>query len=263
MFFCNSTINTRFLNPAQKPRASQFKRTFLILALLTAGISATQGINPAQADDNSEAMAKILKQRSLSENANASGSGANATGSRESVEHEIKSGKSLLNVLKRQNAEKSAGKDIDISVIEGTITDASDALNAGKVSLASELIREANAMTKNIIASMQTSPAAQPAGAAVDTTPRQRSVISPADNLQKDYAKRKNTVIALLDSAKRIDVERGTAHPAFAKTEAMIVEADKLAAAGNVAEGKAQLDSAYSMLKEAMREMLSRKKGGK
>ena len=250
MFFCTRTTHTR-----------PFVRTLLVLTLFGTAVSAT---NPVQAaDDNSEAMAKIMKQRSLAATPAPAAPGANAPGSRESVGHEIKSGKALLDVLKRQNTEKSAGKDVDISVIEGTISDASSALDAGNIALARELIHEANALTRRIISEMQLDVGAKPDGAAATLAPQRSSPATPEANLQKDYAKRKNTVVALLDSAKRIDAEHGTSHPVFAKTEAMFNEADKLAAAGNFTEGKARLDSAYLMLKEAMRDMLSRKKGGK
>lgn len=261
MFFCTRTIHTCLLKHAPQIHSSRFTRTLLVLALLGASISDTNPVHAA--DDNSEAMAKILKQRSLAATPTPDSTGASTTGTRESVDREIRSGSALLDVLKRQNTEKSAGKDVDISVIEGTISDASSALNAGNIALAKELIHEANAMTRRIISEMQLDAGAKPDGAAVTLAPQRSSPASPEANLQKDYAKRKNTVAALLDSAKRIDAEHGTSHPAFAKTEAMFNEADKLAAAGNFTEGKARLDSAYLMLKEAMRDMLSRKKGGK
>lgn len=384
MFFCNNTIKINLerpadgqniaadqenhveLNHSKKTCASQFTRTLLILALLGAGVVATQAISPAYAaDDNTDAAAKVLKQRSMSANPNANSSGgktdtkaadhgkanyekrlnsvnalmkalkresekagvnnstvlnevesnmkkatllakqgsygsaletvdqgyktltaelsklenqksqsgspdattakpeANTSDSHESIDREFRTNKALLDVLKRQNEEKYAGKEGEIVAIETTITDARNALNAGDIAFARELVGDANARTKRAIASLQSNASTKPDGAAAATTHQEESATAAESNLKKDYTKRKNTVIALLDSAKRIDVERGTAHPAFAKTEAMIDEADKLAAAGNVAEGKAQLDRAYLMLKEAMREMLNRKKGSK
>lgn len=177
---------------------------------------------------------------------------------REAVEHEIKTNKALLDALKRQNEEKAGGKEDEIKEIKAAALEASTALDAGDVARAETLIHNANSRTKIAIASLQKAPSALSGIAAVEAQKHDHDT-KAQEELRNDYAKRKETVEALLDAGKRVDSEHGTSHNEFARAGSMLRQADDLAAAGNFNEGKALLDRTYLLLKDTMRNMLSLK----
>lgn len=188
---------------------------------------------------------------------------ASSTDSREYVEHALKTNAALLNALERQNKDKAGGKESEIDAIKATATEANTALEKGDIARAKVLIYEANSRIKTVIASLQTIPDVKSGNATVDAASHSKNGTAAEEYTQAKYAKRKETVSALLDAGKRIDSERGTSHTAFAKAESMINEADKLVMEGKLTEGKAQLDQAYLLIQNETRNMLSRKKSTK
>lgn len=182
-----------------------------------------------------------------------------ATDPRDAVEHEIKTNKALVDALRRQNEDKVGGKDNEIDSIIATAVQARTALDAGDVKLAGDLIHDANSRTKLAIASLQKTPNMLAGSEALSAAHRQGDDAASEANLRNSYAKRKENVAALLEAGRRIDTENSTSHAEFAKAESMLQEAEVLAAANKFAEGKAQLDRTYLMIKDTMRNMLSLK----
>ncbi len=106
-----------------------------------------------------------------------------------------------------------------------------------------------------IVALQLVSPAfAKDTNAAADAAAKDESI-------RMGYAKRKASVVAMLESGKRIDSENHTSHAEFATAESMLQEAEKLAAANKFAAGKDKLDRIYVLLKNTMRNMPSLKDG--
>lgn len=75
------------------------------------------------------------------------------------------------------------------------------------------------------------------------------------DKLRNDFNNRRDSVKALLATGQRVAGEKGTARPEFAKAEGLLKEAEALAAANKIAEGRVQLDAAYLLIKDAVRGM--------
>lgn len=186
------------------------------------------------------------------------------TDTREYVEHALKTNAALLYALMRQNEARAGGKEGEIEAIKATVAEANTALEKGDVARAKELVSEANSHVKKvIIAYLQTTPDARSDHAATGATSHETSGAATAELAQESYTKRRNTIIALLDAGKRIDSEHGTSHANFAKAESMVNTADELAAEGKLAEGKAQLDNTYQLIRNEMLGMLDRKEGTK
>lgn len=190
-------------------------------------------------------------------------SDAPATDMREYVEHALRTNAALLYALMRQNEAKAGGKDSEIDAIKAIVAEANTALEKGDIASAKNLINEANSHVKTAIISLQTMPDAGPDNAATEATSQEKNGAATGELAQASYDKRKNAVIALLEAGKRIDGKRGTSHANFAKAESMVNEADELAAAGKLAEGKAQLDITYLLIQNEMLAMLDRKEGAK
>lgn len=178
---------------------------------------------------------------------------------REHVEHELKTNNALLTALKHQNEDKAGGKADEIEAIKATADEARAALKAGDIDLANDLIKDANSRTKKAIASLQKAPSMLSGSAAVDEAAHHPADMAHEEGLKKDYAKRKTSVIALLEAGRRLDTEHGTSHTEFASAESMLNEADALAADGKLGIGKDRLDRAYLLIKDTMRNMLSLK----
>lgn len=182
-----------------------------------------------------------------------------ATDPREYVEHELKTSKALLTALKHQNEDKVGGKEAEMEAITATATEARIALESGDIALAKDLIKDANSRTKKAIASLQTAPSKLPSGQEQYEAGHHPADLAHEENLRNDYAKRKASVQALLEAGRRLDSENHTSHAEFATAESMFNEAETLAAAGKMEEGKEQLDHAYMLIKNTMRSMLSLK----
>lgn len=72
---------------------------------------------------------------------------------------------------------------------------------------------------------------------------------------QADFATRKETVLTLISTGKRVAGEKGTSKPEFAKAEALVKEAQALVDAGKVTEGRVKVDEAYELVKDSVRGM--------
>lgn len=70
-----------------------------------------------------------------------------------------------------------------------------------------------------------------------------------------DFATRKETVLTLISTGKRVAGEKGSSKPEFAKAEGLVKEAQALVDAGKVAEGRAKVDEAYELVKGSVRDM--------
>ncbi|TAN73053.1 MAG: hypothetical protein EPN14_10110 [Gallionella sp.] len=166
---------------------------------------------------------------------------------REFVTREITTNKALVDALKRQNKDKKGDKESEIVSLEADASEAAAALEAGDIARAGTLIHDANSRVKEAIASLQKRP----------TEVAQQHEEGVGEDIRNSYIKRKESVAALMEAGKRIDHDRGTSHADFAKAEALIKEAETLAAAERFADGKAQLDRAYLLVKGTMRGMLN------
>lgn len=81
------------------------------------------------------------------------------------------------------------------------------------------------------------------------------------EGVRSSYAKRKASVVEMLESGKRFDSDNRTSHTEFATAESMLREAEALVAANKYADGKDKLDRAYVLLKNTLRNMPSLKGG--
>lgn len=70
-----------------------------------------------------------------------------------------------------------------------------------------------------------------------------------------DFATRKETVLTLISTGKRVAGEKGSTKPEFAKAEGLVKEAQAMVDAGKVAEGRAKVDEAYELVKDSVRGM--------
>ena len=78
------------------------------------------------------------------------------------------------------------------------------------------------------------------------------------EGVRSSYAKRKESVVALLEAGERIEDaegEKGASHSEFSIAKDLFKEAEALAAAGRFADGKIQLDIAYLLAKDAVRSL--------
>jgi len=188
---------------------------------------------------------------------------ADATEPREYVVREIESSKALLAMLKHLNEDKAGGKENEIGAIKATAAEAGAALEAGDIALAKSLIQDANLRSKKAIASLQKTPGKLPRSAAPEAVHHRNDDLAKEESVQTIYAKRKESVVVLLQAGRRIDSEHHTSHTEFDTAESMLKEADMLAAANKYDKGNDQLDRTYVLLKNTMRKMLIPKEESK
>lgn len=70
-----------------------------------------------------------------------------------------------------------------------------------------------------------------------------------------DFGTRKETVLTLIATGKRVAGEKGSSKPEFVKAEGLVKEAQALVDAGKVEEGRAKVDQAYELVKDSVRGM--------
>jgi hypothetical protein len=110
---------------------------------------------------------------------------------------------------------------------------AKEAIDAGELEKADALLREA---PKLMFAAERAS----------------RSPALAAEKAKTDFVARRNSVLALLETGRRVSDEKHTTKPEFAKAEGLLKEADKFADDGKHAEGRGKLDQAYGLIKTAL-----------
>lgn len=179
------------------------------------------------------------------------------TRSRPLVERDIGSTKALTEALKRQDVAKGGGKAEEIAAIEAATTQAEKALNAGDVGAAGTLIQDAYRRAKTAIASLQKPSELKTGSAALEVTRQQSAALMAGEGAHDGYTTRRASVVALLETGRRIAGEKNSSRPEFAQAESLLKGADALAAAGKFGEGRTQLDQAYQLAKDAVRGLRS------
>jgi hypothetical protein len=82
-----------------------------------------------------------------------------------------------------------------------------------------------------------------------------RSPEMSAEKAKTDFIRRHESVVALLETGRRVAGEKSTNKPEFAQAEGLAKEADKLAAEGKYPEGRVKLDQAYVLITTAVRSL--------
>lgn len=200
-----------------------------------------------------------LKNKGKADNAVSAKPDAGPSEPKQYVAREIETNKTLVAMLKHLNEDKGGGKEKEIEASKAVAAEASNALAAGDIALARNLIEDANSRTRKAIASLQGATDNLSANAAAESAHHPKEEAAKVESLRDAYARHRASVVVLLEAGKRVDGERHTSHPEFAKAEAMLAEADKLAAANKFDSGNEQLDRTYVLIKNTMRSMLSNK----
>lgn len=167
---------------------------------------------------------------------------------RDLVERDINSTKALIDALKRQNAEKNAGKGTEIAKIEADTQQAQTLLAAGKVGEADKLIDAAYGRAKAAIAGMQKASGMKTGSAAMETSGQREMGGMSGELKRSELDSRLKSIAALRDALKR----RNPNAAEIGRSEQMSSEAGRLAAS-DPDKALAIADEAYEMVKAAIK----------
>lgn len=173
---------------------------------------------------------------------------------RERLARDIATAGTMLDALKRQNAEKRGGKDGEIAAIENQRRDVDSALKAGELDRADALNRDAYLRIKTAIASLQPATDLKSGSAALAAGGREPSIAADAA-AQRNYPRRRDSALSLIETGKRIAAEKRATRPEFAQAEGLVKEAEGLANSGKHAEGLLRVDRAYLLARDAVRNL--------
>lgn len=158
----------------------------------------------------------------------------------------------LLVALKRQNVEKSAGKNREIEEIESGLRDANQLLAAGNSVEAGKLIDQLYVQTKTAIASMQKASTLKSGSAAVEASKLDAPSEAELSALKSTFSRREASVSALLAAGNRVASEKGLHRAELQEAEQQLGKARSLAKQGSLKAAIVLLDQPYQTAKKVV-----------